>query len=412
MKEKIKTDVLVIGGGTSGVFAAIAAARCGARVLLAEKNSILGGTVTVAGVNFPGLFFAWGKQIIAGPCFEAIERTVKLGGAVMPEIQYRPEKHWYEQISLNKFIYTAVLFEMCRESGVGLLTNAMLASAEETADGISAELVGKSGKVYIDAKNIIDTSGDVNAAGLLGYAVEKSETLQPATLQNHISGYDMSRVDINEIRDKFNKEGFPAYITADMVINWLNMHKIDMHIPCGDATTSRGRGELEQRTYADMLRVYCFYRKIGGLGELCVDYAAAETGVRETNRIIGEHRVTADEYINGCLYKDAVCYAFYPIDLHVMEGIRKVYLKDGIVPCVPYGALIPKGGQHIICAGRCISSDTHANSALRVQATCRAAGQAAGCAAAIACRDDVKISEVDHVKLCRALENIGAIVPA
>lgn len=86
MKEKIKTDVLVIGGGTSGVFAAIAAARCGARVLAAEKNGILGGTVTVAGVNFPGLFFAWGKQIIAGPCFEAIERTVKLGGAVMPEI--------------------------------------------------------------------------------------------------------------------------------------------------------------------------------------------------------------------------------------------------------------------------------------------------------------------------------------
>lgn len=66
MKEKIKTDVLVIGGGTSGVFAAIAAARCGARVLTAEKNSILGGTVTVAGVNFPGLFFAWESRLLPG----------------------------------------------------------------------------------------------------------------------------------------------------------------------------------------------------------------------------------------------------------------------------------------------------------------------------------------------------------
>ena len=78
-----KTDVLVVGGGTAGVFAAISAARTGAKTLLIDKNNILGGTVTVANVNFPGLFHAWGKQIIAGPCWESIERTAKLGGATL-----------------------------------------------------------------------------------------------------------------------------------------------------------------------------------------------------------------------------------------------------------------------------------------------------------------------------------------
>ena len=85
VKRAFVTDVVVAGGGTAGVFAAISAARTGAKTILIEKNSILGGTMTVANINFPGLFFAWGKQIIDGPCWEFIERTIKLGGAIVPE---------------------------------------------------------------------------------------------------------------------------------------------------------------------------------------------------------------------------------------------------------------------------------------------------------------------------------------
>ena len=63
-KKHYNADVVVAGGGTAGVFAAISAAKTGAKTILIEKNSILGGTMTVAGVDFPGLFFAWGKKII------------------------------------------------------------------------------------------------------------------------------------------------------------------------------------------------------------------------------------------------------------------------------------------------------------------------------------------------------------
>jgi hypothetical protein len=105
--------------------------------------------------------------------------------------------------------------------------------------------------------------------------------------------------------------------------------------------------------------------------------------VRETVRIVGEYTVTAEEYVRAEKYEDAICNAFYPVDLHVEHGIEQVFLADGLVPSVPYRALIPKGSKRLLVAGRCISSDTYANSALRVQAPCMAMGQAAGVAAAM-----------------------------
>lgn len=411
IKKIVDTDVLVIGGGTAGVFAAIAAARTGAKTLLIDKNNILGGTMTVANVNFPGLFYAWGKQIISGPCWESIERTVKLGGAVLPHIQYRPERHWHEQIRLNRFIYTAVLFDMCEESGVEVLMNAMLSSVEEEKNGICATVTVKTGMIQIKAKNLIDTTGDANAVQQAGYAVDKSEIQQPATLQNSILGYDIEKVDMEQLRESFANADLPEYLNADILIGYLNNHKLDVHIPCKDADTSLGRTQIERDAYALMLKLYEFYRNIHGLENISVDFVAEETGVRETNRIIGMHTITADEYINGEMYDDAVCFSFYPIDLHVMNGIKQVFHKDNVVAKIPYRALIPKGSKHIICAGRCISSDTYANSAVRVQATCMATGQAAGCAAAIACKDESALADISLDKLRESLLKIGAIIP-
>ena len=135
-KSISESDVVVIGGGTAGVFAAISAAKNGVKTILVEKNSTLGGTVTTGGVNFPGLFFAWGRQIIDGPCWTAIKRTVELGGAKLPEFQYKPERHWDEQILLDNFVYRSVLLQMCVENGVEIITNTMISYIKEDACGI------------------------------------------------------------------------------------------------------------------------------------------------------------------------------------------------------------------------------------------------------------------------------------
>lgn len=409
IKNRYHADVVVAGGGTAGVFAAIAAARTGAKTILIEKNSILGGTMTAAGVNFPGLFFAWGKKIIDGPCWEAIQRTIDLGGAVMPEITFKPERHWYEQITLNKFIYISVLFQMCEESGVQLICNAMISAVKENDKNIDILITEKTGMSVITAKKAIDATGDANLVQMAGYDVEKSAVQQPATLQNHISGYCRENISAEEVREKFANEKFPEYLTVDKILSFISMGKIDMHIPCSDADTSQGRTMLEKQAYSDLLKVYRFLKSIKGFENLEIDYTAAETGVRESNRIVGEKTITAEDYIQGVWYDDSVCYAFYPIDLHVMTGIQKTYLPENVVAKIPYGALIPKKSRNILCAGRCISSDTYANSAVRVEAVSMATGQAAGCAAALASQADTDVSDVPYEELCNALKRIGAI---
>lgn len=411
IKRTVSADVAVIGGGTAGVFAAISAAKTGAKTVLIEKNNILGGTVTVANVNYPGLFFAWGKPIIDGPCMEAVRRTIKAGGAVMPKISRKPEYHWQEQILLNRFIYTAVLFQMCDEAGVTVLCSAMISDVAEKKNGLCLIVTDKSGLLQIKAKKAIDATGDANLCQIAGYAVEKSAEQQPATLQNHISGYDISAIPTEEIRNGFSRAGLPDFVTADDLIRYLRIQKIDMHVASVDADTSEGKTALEKRAYYQTLKAYEYLRSMKGLEGLRIDFAAEETGVRETNRIVGESTVTEEDYIGGKFYPDSVCYAFYPIDRHVPDGIVQRFHEEDVTAKIPYRALIPKKSKHILCAGRCISSDIYANSAVRVEAVCMATAQAAGCAAALAAESGAEVKKVPYPSLCRALEAIGAIVP-
>ena len=375
------------------------------------RHQELGGTMTVSDICFPGLFFAWGKQIIDGPCFEAVKRTIELGGGTMPEISFKPKRHWFEQISMNSFVFTSVLFKMCDEAGIKTLCNAMLSDITENADGVFAVATDKDGLFSVNAKCVVDTTGDANLVKMAGYAVEKSEVQQPATLENRISGYNVEDVSLDEIKEKFSGADLPEGLCGELLMNFLRANRLNIHIPSVDSDTSEGKTATEKNAYYDYLKVYNFYRGIKGLENIQISYTATETGIRETNRIVGEDTVSSEDYINGRFYDDSVCYAFYPVDRHVQTGIEQVFHEENVVSKVPYGALVPKGAKRIICAGRCISADTYANSALRVEAVCMATGQAAGVAAAIVSKRDCDIKAVPYNELCESLEKIGAIIP-
>ena len=136
-----------------------------------------------------------------------------------------------------------------------------------------------------------------------------------------------------------------------------------------------------------------------------------EATFRESYRIVGEKMVTHDEYVSGFKYDDAVCYAFYPVDLHTKNGVTPKYLEKGLVPTVPLGALIPKDSKNILVAVRCISSDRLANSALRVQASCMAMGQVAGATAALAASLNDTPGNIELKKIKDILVKHKAIVP-
>lgn len=411
IQREMHFDVFVLGGGTAGVFAAISAARMGAKTLLVEKNSRLGGTVTNAGVNYPGLFFAWGKRIIGGPCWEAIERTVALGGAVIPEISYKPAHHWEEQILLDKLVYTKVLNDMCREAGVTVMTNAMLSAAREEKDGLSLLLTDKAGLLSVKAKTAVDASGDATLATMLSYATVRSDIQQPATLDNHLVGYTMDAVDMEDLKQKWAACPLSAEVPLERILYYLKLQKINSHVQSVAADLPEGRAAVEERAVEELFIHIQALRTVRGLENLRVDRLADETGVRETVRIIGEHTVTAEEYVRAEKYEDAICNAFYPVDLHVEHGIEQVFLADGLVPAVPYRALIPKGSDRLLVAGRCISSDTYANSALRVQAPCMAMGQAAGVAAALAVKREESVRKLSIESIRESLASLGAILP-
>jgi len=136
-----------------------------------------------------------------------------------------------------------------------------------------------------------------------------------------------------------------------------------------------------------------------------------EVGFRESHRIEGETVITVDDYTSGRMFEDAVCYAFYPVDLHTRSGVRPKPLTKGTVPTVPLRALVPKDSRNIMVAGRCVSSDRLANSGLRVQASCMAMGQAAGVTAALAVQTDATPLEVPLKDIRRMLRKHGAIIP-
>lgn len=414
--EPVKTDVAVVGGGPAGCFAAVACALTGARTMLMEKNGVLGGTAVAAGVNFPGLFHAWGKQIIDGPCWKAILRARELGGASIPKIVHSPEHHWEEQILINRFVYAYVLDEACRKSSVAVRLHTMVSGAEEQDGRVLLLTAGKEGVRLVSAKRAVDATGDADLAGIMGYARQKSQTLQPATLIHDLGGYDFNALDEGALNGYVAQafrthELFPEDFQGGTLLDSLKNKRINMHVSMRNGASSEDRTKVEMDARCSLMRIRNALRKMPGLENLQIVNFSDECGVRETYRIIGRKTITKEDYLNGKRYSDAICYSFYPIDRHVPTGIEQAFLKDGVVPTIPYGALVPEGSKRLLAAGRCISGDAEANSAYRVQASCMADGQAAGVAAALSALGNVPVGEVAYQKLCAGLTALGAIVP-
>lgn len=420
-----KYDVAVIGGGTAGVIAAIQAAREGASVLLVEKSERLGGTIINAGVNNAGLFFAWRKQIIAGIGWELISKCVEECNYQLPDFSKQEQQnHSREHVRFNRNLYTMLCDEAVINAGIHISFDTMLAEIIEGENEKTLTLCTKNGLKKVSTCVLIDCTGDANAVTLAGYPVERSEHCQPSTYTCRLSGYNKDTLDFEEIGKAYDKEvekGNLSYINCGWDPEkfngaWIksyggNNSHVDTEGIHGD--TSEGRTQICLNGRLAILNLFRFLRTQKGLEKIEISTLLPECGVRETVRIVGEKTITSEDYLSGKRYGDDVCYAFYPIDLHSLKngGLQKTYLQEGVVPTIPRGALLPKGSHNFIVAGRCISSDQAANSAIRVQATCMATGQAAGALAAIAARTGVEPSNISMEDLWDVLKRNGAIIP-
>lgn len=412
-------DVLVGGGGTAGAIAAIQAARAGARTMLIELGGQLGGTTTTGGVAYPGLFHAWGRQVIAGIGWELVLKAVQLDTGILPDFTKPPQRHPEHQVRVNGPLYAAILEEAFLEAGGRLHYYELPRVVRPIENGYELELVGRESERRVVCRQLIDCTGDANLVGRLGLPRLRDKTIQPATMMFELGNYDTAQLDADLIEQRYrealrDKRLRPGDVAnpASRFINFLRSRGSNaQHVLGVDGSTSAGKAQANIAGRQSVLRILRFVRSLPGCEKIRLIRMQTETGIRETYRIVGETTITKADYVGGRVFDDAVCHSFYPIDLHDEHGVKPEPLREGIVPTVPLGALIPKGSRNLLVAGRSVSSDRPANSALRVQASCMAMGQAAGAAAAVAARVGTTPSRVPLAELRQTLKTHGAIVP-
>ena len=414
-----KADVLVVGGGTAGAVAAIQSARAGARTVLVEAADQLGGTMTTGGVDFPGLFHAWGRQVIAGIGWELVEACVHLNGDTLPDFTRIPKRHWQHQVRINAPLYAALAEEACLDAGVGLHYEQFPISVERREGSWRVGIAGRGVRLDIDCGQIVDCTGGAELVGMLGLERMRGETRQPGTLMFRLTGYDTRALDGDDIQRRYEEamrdgrlEKGDFQHAKGRFIGFLNGGGSNaQHVFGADSTTAETQTRANIEGRRSLLRLLRFVRSLPGCENARIERMMTRTAARETFRIRGETVITRDDYTSGRVFDDAVCYTYYTVDIHDENGVNPEYLAEGTVPTIPLGALVPKGSRDLIVAGRSVSSDRPANGGLRVQASCMAMGQAAGAVAALAAKRRTTPLEVPLEEIRQLLAENGAIVP-
>jgi len=425
MPMTIDCDVLVCGGGVAGTMAAVAAARSGARVVLAERYGFLGGNATAGAVSqFNSWQTAGGRRVVAGLADEVVSRLRQYGAAGEHEVFTMSTGHTMDRVEYAPEVLKLVLDEMAEQAGVTLLLHAQLfevATSERTVQLV--RMLTKSGLVSICPAVLVDCSGDIDAlrqAGAQFLTLGDGEQLQPATMMFRFGPVDFERFD-GMSKDQFRtlaRQGFDDGHLARAALHaarvpytrdaWFNISRLGI-----DATDAMAlsRAEVLGRRQAWDAAAY-LRAVVPGCEQGRLVAFATQVGVRETRRIKGDHVLSAHELLEPVSFADAIAAGAYPIDIHPASGGGLVYhaLQDDHAYQIPYRCLIPTALDNALVAGRGISATHEALAAIRVMTISMAVGQAAGTAAALAVHHNGRVRDVALASLRQTLKSNGACI--
>ena len=382
-------DIVVAGGGVSGVAAAVAAARCGASTLLVEKDGFLGGA------GYSGLFQYICGLYLNGDAFPA--KTLNEG--IVREIAERLNKlSPQKMIKKIGLVYVlpysredllSVFNSLCyNEPDLTVLQNRTVVSVEKKGGEITEVAVNFSGSVQRIFPNVvIDCSGSGAVSAMAGASFELSP---PEKIQ--LAGYTIQIKGIKSMDETLSVK--VAYYLAEGVRkNILRRHiKFSAFSP-GDGP---GEGYLKMSIEGadDTLRekkagegasmAHCYLSgAIPAFKDSYIAGASLRVMDREGRRVCGEYTLTEEDVVTARKFDDGVVKNSWPIEIWDKDkGTVYKYVKHGYYYEIPLRCLNVRGISNLLCAGRCISVSSEALASTRVMGTCMALGEQAGLAAA------------------------------
>lgn len=446
----MRYDVIVGGGGTAGVSAAIAAARSGAKTLVIEKYGHLGGTA-VSGIPFLGAMDCNGEIVNRGIFSELIDKMMVEGGC----FGYATGAYWNTPETPNRYRFSLVPFdpecykfvaqELVLGAGAKILYHSFISDVIKEDNRIRAiEVVNKSGKQVIEADVFIDCTGDADIVQHAGGDFIENPHKQNCSIIFRIGNVDLEQfiADLDEgttvrglgdwhtrvIRAEKGSNTAPTlvHLAGHMILGNDEPETTFTAVSLRDgeislnATRVAGLSgvDAQQVTQAEILERRNIMRLFGLMKEKIPAFhharllTSAPIGFRETRNIVGDYILTKEDVIGGAEFPDGVAKGAYPIDIHDPMGgrTRFHFIQSGGSYDIPYRSLLPKSVEGILVAGRTISATHEANGSTRIMGCVIAQGEAVGTAAAMAVTEKVLPRQVNVEKLRNRLIAIGAIV--
>ena len=435
-------DVVVVGGGPSGIAASVSAAKHGARVLLVERYGFLGGMGTAGGVtNFAGLYGRKNgemRQVVHGVVDDLLDRIDTLGGLNQPQdgMQGRIRVRSYDVSA-----YKCAADQLLVAAGVQLLFHAWAAAVVMEGRRISALLVEtKSGRQAIRASRFIDCSGDADVANLAGVPFELGDghgsALFPSTMfrVGHVDAAralaavgDFTAINTLMAQSQLDKPGHYKFPREGAILRpqknpseWrANVTQIRNAAGAAmDATDARqlSEGELEGRR--QITEYFRFLRhEVPGFERSAIVDIAPQVGIRETRRIQGHYALSGEDILSSAQFDDAIGINAWPMELHTAGRIdwqfpRNTNADQGrAYNDLPWRMLVPVNSDNLLVAGRCASMTHEGQSAARASGGCFVMGQAAGTAASTL-TDGQTFADTDVKQLQALLKQDGVYFDA
>jgi hypothetical protein len=400
-------DVVIAGGGTSGVAAAIAAARAGGKTVLIERLGALGGQMNVSGppgFAYAHLFNARGEQIIAGIVEETHARLLKEGHA-LPHIRPDFRSH-YTFSYVDPDWWGLLMFEMMQENGVDLLLHSLVVDVVKEGSAVKGVIVETpSGRQVVLGKVVIDCTGEGYVCVWAGAPYEQvpKDMLQPHTLAFTVDGVNWDKVmdyirehpeelevehlltpylmsqgwtkermlerirqcrDITELgevmgfvslrNEALAKGEWHGYSGVGFFLiprdgGHIQAHfQHSSHVPNCDCTDVRDLTYCEVESRRQILIALKFIKKyLPGFENSYLTRVCPEVRIRETRRIMGDYVLTSEDVIEARKFPDVIGKSAFPTGGHHVAGVATItaHLKESEGNATRY----PKdGGSHDI----------------------------------------------------------------